>query len=315
VLALASLGLLALAAAGAGLRPPAAVETAAQTARRPNTGLGAACDQSAPYRPLPACDQPGPGGAPPATLVWGDSLAMHLVPGLARRLPGGLRQATQSSCGPLLGLAPLSDAGHTPAWARQCQAFNEGVLAHLATRPDLRRVVLASAYRQYLVPQDLGRHWTQWRRGPQGDEHTGPVDPAAAVDALVATVQAVQALGREVVVVAPPPLAEVDTGRCLARQEAGRWTLGLQAGEPCAVDLAADARLQAPVRALLDGLRARLPQVQVVDLRAAGCPPGSAACPARLPSGTPLYRDARHLSVEGSQALAAAQRWERWAAP
>src|SRR3546814_4338395 len=43
----------------------------------------------------------------PATMVWGDSFAMHLVPGLAATMPGGILQATKSACGPLLGLAQI----------------------------------------------------------------------------------------------------------------------------------------------------------------------------------------------------------------
>ena len=72
--------------------------------RRPNFGFDRICDmKKTAFHPDPTCRN----GETPKVMVWGDSYAMHLVPGLATLFPDSLAQATRSFCGPLLDLAPM----------------------------------------------------------------------------------------------------------------------------------------------------------------------------------------------------------------
>jgi hypothetical protein len=84
-------------------------------------------------------------GRAPRMLVWGDSFAMHLVPGLVATSTGGVAQATKSVCGPFIGLAQVT-AEYPREYAEHCIAFNDSVLAYLAKTPSVRVVVLSSPF-------------------------------------------------------------------------------------------------------------------------------------------------------------------------
>ncbi|WP_431264370.1 acyltransferase family protein [Roseateles chitinivorans] len=72
--------------------------------RKANYGLSANCDAEEPFDGREDC-RTRPGAR---WMVWGDSYAMHLVPGLVRVASDqGLVQATKSSCGPFPGLTPV----------------------------------------------------------------------------------------------------------------------------------------------------------------------------------------------------------------
>jgi hypothetical protein len=109
--------------------------------RRDNLGFGEACEYGTRYRPLAACRN----AAAPRLLVWGDSFAMHLVPGVAATSKSGVAQATKSVCAPFLGLAQVT-AEYPRAYAEGCLAFNDSVFAYLAASPSVRVVALASPF-------------------------------------------------------------------------------------------------------------------------------------------------------------------------
>ncbi|MSU89090.1 acyltransferase family protein [Rhodobacteraceae bacterium 2CG4] len=120
--------------------------------------------------------------APPSVLLWGDSHAAALYPGLraaaARRgLP--VTQLTQAGCPPLLDLDPAI-LNHRP----NCNAVNARILEHVRQTP-YRLIVLHAGW----------RHWGY------------PMDDAAFDAALARTVQVLsQAAGdARVVVVGPVP--------------------------------------------------------------------------------------------------------------
>ncbi len=114
----------------------------------------------------------GPAGAP-KVLVWGDSFAAHLVPGLEALAASDVRiiQVTAGGCPPVLGLAPANRP--------HCRAFNDQALALIAhNEPD---AVLISARWEAYVPR------------------------MTDLDALRRTVAAVRALGPHVIVVSDQP--------------------------------------------------------------------------------------------------------------
>ena len=73
-------------------------------------------------------------------LLWGDSHAAHLYPGLSRSTPG-LAQFTKAGCPPLLSALPSSASLH-------CPDVNAHVLALIRQRPP-DRVILAGAWASF----------------------------------------------------------------------------------------------------------------------------------------------------------------------
>lgn len=86
---------------------------------------------------------------------------MHLVPGLVQEWKdGSVLQATQSSCGPVLGLAPrrIVHPGHgtvmDQAWAQRCIAFNQSVIDYLSHATSIDTVVLSSPFDAYVTREN-----------------------------------------------------------------------------------------------------------------------------------------------------------------
>lgn len=165
---------------------------------RSNEGFGSACDFTENFTPTPVCRN----AAAPKLLVWGDSLAMALVPGIAATLNGGdgIMQATRSLCGPILGLAPINYLnGYNRAWAEQCVQFNESVKDYISTTPSIDVVVMSSSFRQYV---DSGYRQFQVR-GSESVEHGADIGYALAE--MKHTIAEIRSLGKRVIIVAPPP--------------------------------------------------------------------------------------------------------------
>lgn len=295
---------LTLAVPGSLLLHPGASAQDVAALRAANVGFAAECDQDRQtYRPLPACqDQPQA-----HTLVWGDSFGMHLIPALAGMTPGGVAQATRSTCSPLLDVAPLDDRDHPLAWARACLAFNQSVIDALARSPHIDVVVLSSPFMHLLVPQDVGRRWQllDTRTVASGEVRAPSSDVVGA--ALIHTVARLRQLGKRVVIVGPPPWTTVDSSRCQVRQQLGLWTLDRAAtglGPDCSLSEAASRQQQAPVLSLLTQV-AQTAAVPVFDLHSRLC--HDSRCITAL-EGQGLYRDARHLSRAGAAKLG--QNWQ-----
>jgi peptidoglycan/LPS O-acetylase OafA/YrhL len=264
-------------------------------ARRPNHGLDARCDQWERWVDRPECRN----AERPGWAVWGDSYAMHLVPGLAVTAPG-LLQVTESSCGPLPGIAPwrpgaLEGASFTRDWAAQCERFNRSALQAL-TAPDGPRVVLLSS----LLEQYLGPPGGALLRLEGG--RVSEVPPPQAEDELVAAAarlaRTLREQGRRVAWVSPPPKGGFDVGACLARRRQGQLTLGAPAD--CRIALADTPELPRRARALLKRFE-REAGMPVLWLDAGLCEAG--ICRTSGADGLAFYRDAGHLSIEGSRRL------------
>lgn len=259
--------------------------------RRVNSGIAQACDFKAEFKPIAECRT----ARRPRLMVWGDSYAMHLVPGLMvddDDNPVPLQQATRSTCAPLLGVAVIDDARNSE-WARSCMRFNDSVLAALAKAPSVRVVVLSSPFDYLLNPQNR-----LLVRDAQGRHRVLAPDPAQVQAGLARTVQAIRALGKRVVLVAPPPTQGFDIGRCLERIDSGLVTHSDRPG--CEVDVAAYHLYRAPVLSLLAALPAALdlPVIRFDDFLCS-----ASSCRTRI-DGEFLYRDSGHLAPYGSRYLA-----------
>ena len=257
--------------------------------RRPNPGLNLRCEYVHNFTEEPQCKT----AEKPRIMIWGDSNAMHLVPGVAASTSNGIVQATKSFCGPLLGLAAFEPNGpHNRDWAQGCIEFNASVFEYIANTPSVEVVVMASAFWQY-----FGDHRLLTRAAGLMAEREANGDIAA--ESLRRTVTAVRALGKQVVLVAPPPTASgVDFARCLELKAKGKAILGADTSS-CAMSEARYRIDRAQVQSLLNRAE-RVADVPVFNLDAYLCQAG--VCMVEL-DGTSLYRDATHLSVDGSRLL------------
>jgi peptidoglycan/LPS O-acetylase OafA/YrhL len=189
--------------------------------RRGNTGLSPACAFNREFQPSDQCQT----SIEPKVLVWGDSYAMHLVPGIKNEIGSdGLVQATKYVCGPLLGVSPIAHytgATQNRNWSEGCMAFNDSVLEYLKKTPSIQTVVLSSVFKQYMTTADFHN---LVRTDFGLIEEAGNVE--AALQGLGRTVKAVRGLGKKVVVIAPPPAMDWDAGRCAERLLRGMPRLG-----------------------------------------------------------------------------------------
>ncbi len=271
---------------------------------RPNHGFSPLCDAEQPFAARPECQQ----GARPQWMVWGDSYAMHLVPGLALQVGDqGLLQATKSSCGPFLDIVPYKPEaapGDTfaPRWAAQCRAFNQAVLAWLAGHPEVHTVVLSSLLTQYLDT----RQYSPRSLSADGHLSRQAMDAAALQQALLEdllrSAGQLRQLGKRVLLVAPPPRAGFNIAACLERRSLGRWALG--ATPDCRIDPAHHDASTAQVRAWLQKADdAHVPVLRFEPLLCQG-----ERCEV-MQQGVMLYRDQGHLSEAGSRRLLPRLAW------
>jgi len=260
--------------------------------RRANSGLSDRCDYAYTFEDRPECRT----SSLPRVMVWGDSYAMQWVAGINATLPGkDMVQTNRASCGPLLGISMLGTGDwYNQDWAEKCIRFNDDVLAYLSRSQSVEVVVLASVFGQYLPGSRVIS-----RDAITG--HIGEMMPteALATEALVRTIAGIRALGRRVVIMAPPPAASgVDFGRCLELRAQRIPVLGADHAD-CSIDEARYLADAAPVHALLRRV-AREADVPVFWPDEFLCRQGT--CMVEL-DGVALYRDTGHISNAGSRLL------------
>ncbi|NGO52078.1 acyltransferase [Mesorhizobium camelthorni] len=258
--------------------------------RRINYGLGRACDLTSAPQGIPeACQTTDR----PELLVWGDSFAMALVPGLAKTVgEAGLAQLTMSACFPAIGVAAFSKRAVSPSFGEDCIRFNDGVLDILKNRPEIRTVVISSPFD---APDSKDFMLLKRRDGTFTEVETS-VD--GAVEGIKSLVEAVRALGRRVVVVAPPPVAGFDIGDCLERKVRGSLMLGRYSD--CKIDVIDYRRMRSRTLELLNQVAVKA-DVEVVSYHDFLC--DDTKCRTEI-DGKFLYRDSGHLSYEGSEIIA-----------
>jgi hypothetical protein len=244
--------------------------------RRNVNGLGADCDNARKFEAKPACAT----SSAPEYAVWGDSFAAHLVPGLVR-LP--LVQMTKSSCLPILGVSHVTlGTAKDRTWAQSCIDFNDSAYRYLRDTPSIKIVVLSSKF---------------VFSGPDIEHLRGDVlsvlDPPAIVQAFSATIAALRAIGKKVVIVAFPPWGGFDMGMCLERLEAGLFTPGRRG---CDFPEAGYRAVAADRLALLDAVQ-HAAGVTVLWPHELLCREG--VCRAHI-NGRFLYSDRGHFSTEGA---------------
>jgi peptidoglycan/LPS O-acetylase OafA/YrhL len=277
-----------------------ALTTKASPVDRPARAVGLApqCGAGVPALADPACRS-----APnPTTLIWGDSFAMHVVPGAQATLSGGVLQATKTYCGPFLDLAPIGAALYPHRWGRDCNAFNRAVLEQLDREPQVEIVLLSSSLLQYLPGTGESFQLLQAEGG--GDRTLAPSENLL-IAALKRTVGELRRRGKRVIFVGPPPATGTDLARCAARRAERKPTLG---GSPdCAFSIDAFRAARAIPIAFLHRAAREL-RLPILWLDTPVC--ANRLCrPER--GGVILYFDSSHLSQRGSIETAHAQDWGR----
>lgn len=259
-------GALAVAAAA-----PAAASGNAETPQ--NVGLSAVCVQDDRFVRHSQCRT-----APePEVLLWGDSHAMMFASAL-RGL--AFEQATKAACAPVLGVAQIKGAKYSDIWARDCIAFNSGVIEALDEMAAVRTVVLVSRWVQVFSPDyDL-----------VVDGQVGPWS-AVAGERLIGMIEAIQASGRRVVLIGPTAEADFDVGRCIEREKAAQLIL-----RPTGCSVAAQ-KVRRNIGEVERALKRISHQTGAVFISPADATCGAVVCVTA--DGESLYRDAEHLTDAG----------------
>jgi peptidoglycan/LPS O-acetylase OafA/YrhL len=215
----------------------------------------------------------------PEILVWGDSFAMQVVPGLLASNPQArIQQATAYMCGPVFGVAPI-EGNYRREWAENFIRNNDRVLQFLKASHSIKYVLMGSIYRTYVDPDEK----VMLRDGSL-------VDPSSVdLGYFRATIRAIKALGIEPILVSPPPQSGFDLGMCAKRALFFERPL-----DGCDFPLSLANVEQAREFALLHRLER---EARVIWLTGAICNAG--ICRTRIGDNF-IYSDSGHLSREGS---------------
>lgn len=293
-----ALGLALVATDGVAARyTPAAV--AADAVQRGEAYPASCAGPNAASGPNPCID------TPIDILVWGDSHAAHYFAGIEQRAAAaGLRAQLQwgPGCPPVLGAVPVSvpravNEIFRPPGRRDefCPALNDEVLATVRANPAIRTVVLAGAWNFWAEGLDLATGEGRYLAAPDAHDYDIETTRALLRQGLTRTIAELRQLGIEVVLLGQVPDNPTSPSECLARAYDGSGNIAA-CGRPLDTVLARTAWSDG----LLDELGADT-EVTVFDPLPRMCAAERCLVEAE---GQPLYRDADHLSPQGSRFVA-----------
>lgn len=267
------------------LKGPSAEEVSELFA--PNFGLDRSCGLPV-YKDSDKCKT----SQDPSIFVWGDSFAMHNVPGLSKSQKIDIRQATRSACAPFLNAAPNTKRSNFEEQARLCVGFNASAFKFISETPSIKTVVLAASYWQYTQPS-----YETISFDDGGVMHVSKSSPDRAKKDMHDVVEKLKALGKQVVIIAPPPPLDRKIFSCVQNEVAN----------PSGTNLAGKCLLARPVfeknhKDVIDLMRyaERALGAKVIYLSDFLCDKNT--CKTMM-DGIPIYRDNGHLSTIGSVKL------------
>lgn len=242
---------------------------------RNNYGLDKRCGYSS-FKLLKKCST----SKKPEILIWGDSYAMHIVPGILASNPNArIIQITKSLCGPVIGMSPI-DIQYSRAWAENCIDFNNNVIAWLKEHETVNYVVLGSPFSRYFGDNTV----------LVGDQIM-PADNKLFLSHFEATLATLSEMGMTPIVFAPTPSNGDDIGRCLTHVAI------YDDGIDCRIDFDTYKNENQELMDFLAEVEKKYRVIRVSDVLC-----DDTYCDAEL-DGVFIYRDAGHLSVEGSEYL------------
>ena len=216
----------------------------------------------------------------PKILVWGDSYAMHLVPALTTpTLLTDFEQRTMSGCPPYLGygFASLTSKQTTiEAGVRKCIDFNEETLRRLESSTHFKHIIISSPF--------LYTHEMFDSAGNQIDKNKKISTMQLALSTLV---EHLNTLGLQVTIVSPPPRDGNDKGLCVSK-------LIRYGYDENVCNFPLKETKHKSVVAFLRGVNG---DFDFINLDKTICP--KAICRVYQDEKI-IYRDAGHLSIEGS---------------
>ena len=235
------------------------------------------------------------GTGPLEVVLWGDSHAEQLTPGLARRLSSvSFLEAKTDGCPPLAGAELIFRNMADEA----CRRANDAILAMIEATPGIETVVLAARWSLYA--ETVRAPTESADRSFLVDEVSSERSVGNSRRVLEAglerTISALEARGVDVVLVGQVPEYPFDPARCAVRA----WWTGHR--PDCGQSLgAAEGRLAA-AQAILGRVAARHASIAYFDPVPHLCEAGE--CRTLSASGMGLYRDQDHLSIRGAELLA-----------
>ena len=216
----------------------------------------------------------------PKILIWGDSYAMHLIPALTTpMLLADFEQRTMSGCPPYLGYGFASSASKQnarKAGVAKCIDFNEETLRRLESSTYFTDVIISSPF---LYASEMFDN-----AGKQIDKNK---KISAMQLALSTLVQHLNTLGLQVTIVSPPPRNGKDLGLCVSK-------LIRYGHNEDVCDFPLKDTEHKSVVSFLKGVNG---DFDFINLDETICPQGICRV---YQDGKVIYRDAGHLSIEGS---------------
>lgn len=283
-------------------RVPASIR-ATQAAALDENPLGGRCQATRPAdfpTVAPCTIRPAGAGASKGddydVLIWGDSHADALAPGIAKwaaALGLSTRQASRTSCPPLLGVQVMTEATGVDT---ACMEFNRRMVAEIADNDRLRYVVLAGRWARYVegTPYRNEDGAPLWLNLDGSESRRTVLDSAAALEIsarlTVETIRAAGPKGLRVIVILQTPEMGIDVPVCLAQRRLLRLSI-----EPCESVSLEDFQRRAKSSTV--ALRSLDGQAVLIDPSTVLCLEG--VCRVERGNQT-LYRDDDHLSTAGA---------------
>ena len=221
----------------------------------------------------------------PTIAIWGDSYAMHLVPGIAKTNKK-IVQLTKSACGPILDVSPIYGK-FGPDWARQCAMFNYAVFKYITNTDSITHVILSSPFHQYFKNDIDGKFLINKKITEKA--------PPEAINGLTFTINKIKDIGKTPILVSPPTKSGFDIGECLERLDSELIVFK----KSCDIPYQAYIEHEKEVISALKDV-AEKTNIKTIWLNKLLCHAGK--CKSKI-NDTYVYRDDGHLSVSGSEAL------------
>jgi len=248
--------------------------------RQANIGLSVHCTQrlanAAPHKECYSGDNAN-------IVVWGDSYAMHLIPGIKTINPN-IIQITKNACGPFIGLSHTN--GYSLEWAKKCIRFNNDAMNFILNSEQIKTVILSSSLHQYF--NSVNKSYLLLNEEIEEMPHY-------LIDAAIKTIKQLQASGKKVIFVSPPPRSGFNIGECSERKARGLVTFK----NSCDIKFSSYILHDHQSISFLDEVAAQT-DIKIIRLDNYLC--SKEICKSFI-NDTILYRDNGHLTITGSMAL------------
>ena len=258
-----------------------------------------------PHPPQQACSFGTPQVSPSLVLLGdshADALFVAMDEELRRHGRAGLMMA-HSGCAPTPGLRRTDMGLRSP-----CEAYFAAAFDELARHPELRTVVLSARWSTYAQDQRFDNG-----EGGRDPAPPMPLDTLAGatpapgghqrvdrvVSAYVAGIQALRAMGKQVLLVYPVP----EVGWHVPHRLALRQMRGQTSSQPLSTSSQRYAQRHAPVLAAFDTWVQGDPGTVPIRSGALFCGAGPTGRCIAQAAATPLYYDDNHLNRQGAQRL------------